>query len=33
MIGEFRNDNGQYRLHYDFQLKPGTSTMPKAPIP
>jgi catechol 1,2-dioxygenase len=33
MIGEFRKDNGQYRLHYDFQLKPGISTMPKAPIP
>jgi len=33
MIGEFRKDNGQYRLQYDFQLKPGISTMPKAPIP
>ena len=33
MIGEFRKDNGQYRLDYDFQLKPGISTMPKAPIP
>jgi catechol 1,2-dioxygenase len=33
MIGEFRKDNGQYRLHYDFQLKRGISTMPKAPIP
>jgi catechol 1,2-dioxygenase len=33
MIGEFRKDNSQYRLHYDFQLKPGISTMPKAPIP
>lgn len=33
LIGEFRKDNGQYRLHYDFQLKPGVSMMPKAPIP
>jgi len=33
MIGEFRKDNGGYRLDYDFQLKPGASTMPKAPIP
>jgi protocatechuate 3,4-dioxygenase beta subunit len=33
MIGEFLKDNGQYRLDYDFQLKPGISTMPKAPIP
>ena len=33
MTGEFRKDNGQYRLQYDFQLKPGISTMPKAPIP
>jgi catechol 1,2-dioxygenase len=33
MIGEFRKDNGQYRLDYDFQLKSGISTMPKAPIP
>jgi catechol 1,2-dioxygenase len=32
-IGEFHRENGQYRLHYDFQLKPGVSTMPKAPIP
>jgi len=32
-LGEFRKDNGQYRLQYDFQLKPGISTMPKAPIP
>jgi catechol 1,2-dioxygenase len=23
----------KYRLQYDFQLKPGVSTMPKAPIP
>jgi hypothetical protein len=33
MIGEFLKDNGQYRLYYDFQLKRGISTMPKAPIP
>lgn len=33
LVGEFRKDNGQYRLQYDFQLKPGVSTMPKAPLP
>jgi catechol 1,2-dioxygenase len=33
LIGEFRGDNGEYRLQYDFQLKRGVSTMPKAPIP
>jgi catechol 1,2-dioxygenase len=33
LIGEFRKEDGQYRLHYDFQLRPGVSTMPKAPIP
>jgi catechol 1,2-dioxygenase len=33
MIGEFRRDRDQYRLHYEFQLTPGVSTMPKAPIP
>ncbi len=33
MIGEFRKVDGEYRLQYDFQLKPGISTMPKAPIP
>jgi catechol 1,2-dioxygenase len=32
-IGEFLKDSGQYRLQYDFQLIPGVSTMPKAPIP
>jgi catechol 1,2-dioxygenase len=32
-IGEFHREDGQYRLHYDFQLRPGVSTMPKAPIP
>jgi catechol 1,2-dioxygenase len=33
LIGEFHQRGGQYRLHYDFQLRPGVSTMPKAPIP
>ena len=33
LIGEFRKGNGQRLLHYDFQLRPGVSTMPKAPIP
>jgi catechol 1,2-dioxygenase len=33
LIGDFRNDNGEYRLQYDFQLNRGVSTMPKAPIP
>jgi catechol 1,2-dioxygenase len=33
LIGEFRRDNGQYRIQYDFQLNRGISTMPKAPIP
>ena len=33
LIGEFRPDNGEYSLQYDFQLKRGVSTMPKAPIP
>jgi catechol 1,2-dioxygenase len=33
LTGEFRKDNGQCRLQHDFQLKPGVSTMPKAPIP
>jgi catechol 1,2-dioxygenase len=33
LIGEFRHDNGEYSLQYDFQLKRGVSTMPKAPIP
>jgi catechol 1,2-dioxygenase len=32
LTGEFRRDDGQYRLRYDFQLTPGVSTMPKAPI-
>jgi catechol 1,2-dioxygenase len=33
LIGDFRKDHSQYRLEYDFQLKPGVSIMPKAPIP
>jgi catechol 1,2-dioxygenase len=33
LIGDFRRDNGEYSLQYDFQLKRGVSTMPKAPIP
>jgi catechol 1,2-dioxygenase len=33
MIGRFRPDGDHYLLHYDFQLKSGVSTMPKAPIP
>jgi catechol 1,2-dioxygenase len=33
LIGDFRKDNGEYRLRYDFQLNPGVLTMPKAPIP
>jgi catechol 1,2-dioxygenase len=32
-LGEFRKDSGQYQLQYDFQLIPGVSAMPKAPIP
>jgi catechol 1,2-dioxygenase len=33
LIGDFRRSNGEYRLQYDFQLNPGVSRMPKAPIP
>jgi catechol 1,2-dioxygenase len=32
LTGEFRKEDDQYHLHYDFQLRPGVSTMPKAPI-
>ena len=32
-VGDFRKEDGQWRLQYDFQLKPGVSTMPKPPIP
>jgi catechol 1,2-dioxygenase len=33
MLGKFVRDGDGYRLDYDFQLRPGVSTMPKAPIP
>ena len=33
LIGEFHKDNGEFSLQYDFQLKRGVSTLPKAPIP
>jgi catechol 1,2-dioxygenase len=33
MLGRFERDGDGYRLHYDFQLLPGVSTMPKAPLP
>jgi catechol 1,2-dioxygenase len=33
MVGKFRRENGECRLHYDFQLEPGVSTMPKSPLP
>jgi hypothetical protein len=33
MVGKFQHDGDHYRLNYDFQLRPGVSTMPKAPIP
>ena len=33
MVGKFQHDGDHYRLNFDFQLKPGVSTMPKAPIP
>jgi catechol 1,2-dioxygenase len=33
ILGDFRQDNGEYGLQYDFQLKRGVSTMPKASIP
>src|SRR5271165_1455056 len=32
MVGKFQHDGDHYRLNYDFQLRPGVSTMPKAPI-
>jgi catechol 1,2-dioxygenase len=32
MVGKFRRENGEWRLHYDFQLEPGLSAMPKAPL-
>jgi catechol 1,2-dioxygenase len=33
MLGRFERDGDGYRLYYDFQLRPGVSTTPKAPIP
>ncbi|MBV8089279.1 MAG: protocatechuate 3,4-dioxygenase, partial [Alphaproteobacteria bacterium] len=33
LTGDFRKEDGEWRLRYDFQLKPGDSTMPKPPIP
>ena len=32
MVGKFQHDGDHYRLNYDFQLRPGVSMMPKAPI-
>ena len=32
MVGKFRQENGEWRLRYDFQLEPGVSTMPKSPL-
>jgi len=33
MVGDFRKEGDHFRLAYDFPLKRGVSTMPKAPIP
>jgi catechol 1,2-dioxygenase len=33
MVGDFKKDGDRYRLVYDFPLRRGVSTMPKAPIP
>jgi catechol 1,2-dioxygenase len=33
MVGDFRKDGDHFRLVYDFPLRHGVSTMPKAPIP
>ncbi|WAK02270.1 dioxygenase family protein [Methylobacter sp. YRD-M1] len=33
MVGDFRQEGDAFRLTYDFPLKRGISTMPKAPIP
>jgi catechol 1,2-dioxygenase len=32
MVGRFERDGGEYRLRYDFQLRSGVRTEPKAPI-
>jgi protocatechuate 3,4-dioxygenase beta subunit len=33
MVGDFKQEGDAFRLTYDFPLKRGISTMPKAPIP
>jgi catechol 1,2-dioxygenase len=33
MVGDFKQEGDVFRLTYDFPLKRGISTMPKAPIP
>jgi catechol 1,2-dioxygenase len=33
LVGDFRKEGDHFRLLYDFPLRPGISTMPKAPIP
>lgn len=33
MVGDFRQEGDAFRLTYDFPLKRGISTLPKAPIP
>jgi catechol 1,2-dioxygenase len=33
MVGDFRKEGDHFRLAYDFPLKRGISTMPKAPVP
>jgi catechol 1,2-dioxygenase len=33
MVGDFKKDGDHFRLVYDFPLRRGVSTMPKAPIP
>jgi catechol 1,2-dioxygenase len=32
MLGNFVKTNDHYELHYDFQLNPGVSVYPEAPI-
>jgi protocatechuate 3,4-dioxygenase beta subunit len=33
MVGDFKEDGDHFRLVYDFPLRRGVLTMPKAPIP
>jgi hypothetical protein len=33
MLGRFERNGDGYRMRYDFQLRPGVSTAPRAPIP